>query len=201
MLTDLILKELEENFDTTRFSFDIIFDDAHCFYGTDILSYVKEVSLEAQENSLNSKHATIYIRDNTQSYIYDYDVEKDTLTRSDEESLYPPLLKLDEQGDKQEKYEKELYKELLKTLIVGSIPFAMGIIFFLPCKTETTSIFVLSAATLYELILITILVIRFATIRLHPYLFNYPEDSEDSKDMEFKQYIQSQGKKDGKQSD
>lgn len=189
MLTDLILKELEENFDTTRFSFDIIFDDAHCFYGTDILSYVKEVSLEAQENSLNSKHATIYIRDNTQSYIYDYDVEKDTLTRSDEESLYPPLLKLDEQGDKQEKYEKELYKELLKTLIVGSIPFAMGIIFFLPCKTETTSIFVLSAATLYELILITILVIRFATLRLHPYMVSYSEDSEDSKgteDMDFK---------------
>lgn len=189
MLTDLILKELEENFDTTRFSFDIIFDDAYCFYGTDILSYVKEVSLEAQENALNSKHATIYIRDNTQSYIYDYDVEKDTLTRSDEESLYPPLLKLDEQGDKQEKYEKELYKELLKTLIVGSIPFAMGIIFFLPCKTETTSIFVLSAATLYELILITILVIRFATLRLHPYMVSYSEDSEDSKgteDMDFK---------------
>lgn len=186
MLTDLILKELEENFDTTRFSFDIIFDGAHCFYGTDILSYVKEVSLEAQENALNSKHATIYIRDNTQSYIYEYDVEKDTLTRSDEESLYPPLLKLDEQGDKQEKYEKELYKELLKTLIVGSIPFAMGIIFFLPCKTETTSIFVLSAATLYELILITILVIRFATLRLHPYMVSYSEDSENSEDMEFK---------------
>ena len=193
MLTDLILKELEDNFDTIRFDFHIIFDGTNHKYGTPVLSFVKEVIMDAQENALGSKHATIYIRDNTQSYVYDYDVEKDTLIRRDEESLYQPLLKEEEQLDKErqksEKLKKELYKELIITFLVGSIPFAMGIFGFLLFKSETTASGILSVVTLCELILIIFLVFRFATLRLHPYMVSYSEDSEDSKgteDMDFK---------------
>lgn len=129
MLTELLAKEIEENFDKNRTEVEVLFDYMPCRYVITNISALKEVMEEAKY----STHAKIHIRDNTQSYIYNYDAESDVLTRSNEvpDKYYRPLLESDkwyEEKDLEYKEsERKLNKNLLQAFLVCSFLFILTV--------------------------------------------------------------------------
>ena len=144
MLAELLVQEINNIFDTKKIDLIIYFDDASCRYSamTDSTSAIHSTVKRALETANGATHAEIYIRDNTQAYVYDYDVEADTLNRRDKTPDYfKPLEEEDKELKKiakeQDEKEKMLNKRLFGCLIICAIPLLLSVILVLINKTPS----------------------------------------------------------------